>query len=220
VERCRQTLALLSTLSLLSIPTPTPAVEDLRTAAVPILSVRHDAQQGLVHYVIIQIAAGSRTDGPVVQFNEIHLGGGSLVGDAWKNGIREAVDAALRQLGIDGHEWLVTVKNRSYSALTDGTSASGAVAVAVMAAWRGDRVQPDVIMTGQVDRDGIIHPVGSVPAKLEAAAREHFRTLLVPKGQLQTAQWDLAPLAAKWAVTVVEVGTLEEAYRAMTQDSR
>jgi len=193
--------------------------EDFRTASVPGLSVRVDSQTGVVHYIVIQISSRPQSDGPIIQFSEINLGGGSLVGDDWKEGVKHATTAVLRQLGIEGRDWLVTIKNRSYNAMTEGMSASGAVAVGMLAAWRGGQVRPEVAMTGQITLDGKIVAVGHVPQKLEAAAREQFRTVLVPRGQLQTPEWDLVALAAQRQMTVIEVGTLEEAYEAMVRGS-
>jgi uncharacterized protein len=193
------------------------AVEDIRTVAVPGLAVRADGRTGAVHYIVIQITTGSRRDGPVVQFSEINLGGGSAVGEDWKNGVRAAVAAALRELAVDGRDWVVTIKNRSYNAITDGVSASGAVAVGVMAAWRGETPRPGVAMTGQISPDGRILPVGNVPQKIEAAAGERFKTVLLPGGQMSTDEWDLTALAGRLGVNIVEVRTLDEAYRVMVQ---
>jgi predicted S18 family serine protease len=196
------------------------ALDEFRAATVPGLAVLDDGRTGVVHYIAIQISTRPQLDGPVIQFSEIHIGGGSLVGDSWKESVKRAVRAALNQLGVDGRDWVVTIKNRSYNAVTDGMSASGAVAVGVMAAWRGDPVRPKVAMTGQITQEGRIAPVGSVPQKVEAAAREHFKTVLVPRGQLQTTEWDLTDLAARQQLTIVEVGTLEEAYRTMASEAR
>lgn len=189
--------------------------DNIRAAAVPALAVLSDGKTGVVHYIVIQVATDSQSDGPMIQFSEINFGGGSLVGDDWKAGVRQAVLTALRYLGEDGRDWVVTIKNRSYNSMTDGMSASGAVAVGIIAAWRGEPMRPDVAMTGQIAPDGTIIAVGSIPQKMEAAARQHFKKILVPRGQLQTTEWDLTNLAATRQMTVVEVGTLEEAYQTM-----
>jgi predicted S18 family serine protease len=115
---------------------------------------------------------------------------------------------------------VITIKNRSYSALTEGMSASSAVAVGIVAAWRGDDVKSDVALTGIIAPDGQIESVGALPAKVEAAARAHFKTILVPRGQLETADWDLSQLAIRWNINIVEVATLEEAYQLMTTAGR
>lgn len=76
-------------------------------------------------------------------------------------------------------------------------SASSAVAVGIVAAWRGDDIKSDVALSGKIMPDGQIEPVGALPLKVEAAARAQFRTVLVPRDQLYTADWDLSQLAAR-----------------------
>jgi predicted S18 family serine protease len=216
----RSTLAaLLAPLVFCAAPSDTDAFDKPRVASVPALAVRSD-HTGVLHYIVIQIDRQTQKPGPLVQFSEITFGGGSVVGDDWKQGVNQAVLAALRQLGLDGKDWQVTIKNRSYNAMTEGMSASGAVAVGVMAAWRGDSLRKNAALTGKVAPDGRILEVASVPQKLEVAAKEGFTTVLVPRGQMQSAEWDLSPLAAKLRIDVIEVGTLEEAYQQMTGSGR
>jgi len=189
------------------------AFDNLHVASVPALAILSDGRTGVVHYIALQISSDPGADGPVIQFSEISLGGGSLVGEDWKSGVRQAVLTALRHLGMDGRDWVVTVKNRSHNAMTDGMSASGAVAVGIMAAWRGEAIRSGVAMTGQIAPNGDILAVGSVPQKIEAAAREQFGTVLVPRGQSNTGEDAFGSQTRR--VTVVEVGTLDEAYQAM-----
>jgi hypothetical protein len=189
-------------------------------ATVPALGVLAGGQTGTVHYIVLQIDKDPRQEGPTVQFNEINLGGGSLVSEDWKEGVKQAITAATKAVGEDGREWMITIKNRSYSALTEGMSSSSAVAVGIVAAWRGDDVKPSVALTGKIMPDGQIKTVGALPIKVEAAARAQFKTVLVPRGQLYTADWDLSQLATRWNIQVIEVGTLEEAYQLMATARR
>jgi predicted S18 family serine protease len=99
-------------------------------------------------------------------------------------------------------------------------SASSAVAVGIVAAWRGDDVKSDVALTGTIMPNGQIEPVAALPVKIEAAARAQFKTILVPRGQLYTADWDLSQLAVQWNIKVFEVATLDEAYQLMTMAGR
>ncbi len=211
-------ILLLSCCLLVALAPSAVTADAIRTASVPTLSVKTNGQ-GVVSFVAIQISIQARQDGPTVQFNEINLGGGSAVGTDWKAGVKQAVLAATRALGIEGRDWVVTVKNRSYNSVTEGQSASAAVAVGIMAAWRRDTVRHDAVMTGQIEPDGSIRQVGRVPAKVEAAIKEGFRTILIPRGQLKTDEWDLTGLAETRAIEILEVGMLEEAYRTMTESN-
>ena len=194
--------------------------DNRRLATVPALGVLAGGQTGIIHYIVLQIDKDPRREGPTVQFNEINLGGGSLVSEDWKEGVRQAAAATTKAVGEDGREWMITIKNRSYNALTEGTSASGAVAVGLVAAWRGDHIKSDVALTGKIMPNGQIESVSALLVKIEAAARAQFKTILVPRGQLDTADWDLSQLASKWNIKVIEVATLEEAYQLMTTPGR
>lgn len=196
------------------------AADSPRVISVPALSVLTNGEKGLVHYIVIQIDRDPRQEGPTVRFNEINLGGGSRVGEDWKAGVIQAVRAAAKTAGESGRDWLVTVKNRSRHSMTGGMSASSAVAVGVLAAWRGEPLRPGVTITGHIMPDGRIEPVAAIPKKLEAAASEGFTTVLVPRGQLKTSEWDLLQLAEQWRMSVREVGTLEEAYSLMVDTAR
>jgi predicted S18 family serine protease len=187
---------------------------------VPALGVRAGGQTGVVHYVVLQIDKDPRLEGPTIQFNEIHLGGGSRVSEDWKEGVAHAVTTATRALGEDGREWVITIKNRSYNALTEGMSASSAIAVGIMAAWRGDDIKPDVALTGVILPDGQIESVGALLIKIETAARAQFKTILVPCGQPDKADWELSRLGTRWNIQIIEVATLQEAYALMTTSGR
>ena len=213
-------ILLLSTIIFLTQAFPVFSADSRHFATVPALGVLADGQTGIVHYIVLQIDNDPRRGGPTVQFNEINLGGGSIVSEDWKEGVKQAVVAAMRAVGGDGREWAITIKNRSYSALTEGMSASSAVAVGIVAAWRGDNIKSDVALTGKIMPDGQIEPVGALLVKIETAARSKFKTVLVPHGQLGQADWDLSQLTTRWNIKVIEVATLEEAYSLMTTSGR
>ncbi|MDZ4733491.1 MAG: S16 family serine protease [Nitrospirota bacterium] len=211
---------LLSTIILCTQAFPLWSADSHRLATVPALGVLAGGQTGIIHYIVLQIDTDPRQEGPIVQFNEMNLGGGSIVSEDWKEGVKQAVAAAAKSVGEDGREWVITIKNRSYNALTEGTSASSAVAVGIMAAWRGDVIKSSVALTGKIMPDGQIEQVGALLIKVEAAARAQFKTILVPRGQRDTADWDLSQLATRWNINVIEVSTLEEAYQLMTTAAR
>lgn len=211
---------LLSAIILCTQVSPLWSADSRRVVTVPALGVLAGGQTGVVHYIVLQIDKDSRQEGPTVQFNEISLGGGSIVSEDWKEGVKHAVIAATKTVGENGRGWMITIKNRSYNAWTEGMSASSAVAVGLVAAWRGDDIRSDVVLTGTIMPDGQIESVGSLLTKIEAAARAQFKTILVPRGQLDKADWDLSQLALRWNITVIEVATLEEAYQLMTTARR
>ncbi len=209
------TLFLIGALSFFH-PDPVCPAGDARIMTVVALGVTVSQQSGTVHYILIQVDPNLQRTGPIVQFSEINFGGGSRVGTDWKEGARRAVLAAATAAGQDPRGWTVTIKNRTFHNITDGTSASGAIAVGLLAVWRGTTLRPIIALTGTVAEDGRLLPVGRLPEKLEGAAHAHIATVLVPRGQARTAEWDLYELAARRQLTVMEVGTIDEAYDVMT----
>jgi predicted S18 family serine protease len=120
------------------------------------------------------------------------LDGGSIVSEDGKEGVKQAVAAATRAGGEDGGDWVVTIKNGSYNALTEGMSAGSAIVAGIMAAWRGAGGRSAVPLTGTIMPNGQIESVGAILIKIEAAAHAQVTTILVPRGQPDTADWDLS----------------------------
>jgi len=89
----------------------------------------------------------------------------------------------------------------------------------MVVARRGDALLPGVVITGNVDPDGRISAVGTLPEKILLAASAGFTIILIPPGQIRTPDWDLRPLAEGLNVKVVEVPTIKEAYERMTGQS-
>lgn len=65
----------------------------------------------------------------------------------------------------------------------DGTSAGGAITATIIAAIQNKTMRNDVLMTGTINSDGSIGPVGSVSTKAQAAKDYGASIFLVPSGQ-------------------------------------
>jgi predicted ATP-dependent protease len=201
---------------------PVPAVEQRLFISVPILGVidQNGKKLGAVQYLAVQVDRLPQKIGPEIQFSEGSRALGRLKGGAlspdWKQAAHTAVVAASRALDEDPRTWLVTIKNVGNAYLTDGPSASAALAVALLAAFRGDPLLPETGMTGALEADGRISFVGAVPEKIQGAASGGLSTVLIPQGQSRTAEWDIRSLSENLHVRVIEVRTLREAYEGMT----
>mgnify|MGYP000532926056 CR=1 FL=1 len=115
------------------------------------------------------------------------------------------------------HSGTVSVIGIAYASTgTDGPSAGGVMTVGFAALLKGDRIRRGIAMTGTISEDGTIGPVGGIPDKIRAAAREGYRTILIPQGQGDDPRWNLTRLAWDLNVEIKEVTTVEEAYRLMT----
>lgn len=213
-------LGLLVGLAAIGHPVPV-AAQAPRIVSVPTLGVRADGLPGVVNHVLIQFERIASQSGPAIDFNEINLGGGSLVGGEWKEGVRHAVQAVARLVGEDGHDWRITLKNRAPTAVTDGRSSSGAIAVGILAAYRGDALRSDAAVSGVITPDGRIDVVGGLPSKLEAAVGGQYRSLVISRHQPYTSDWPQGEeAAARLHVTLIQVQTLAEAYETMTGSGR
>ncbi len=175
---------------------------------------------GATNYLVIQIDRLSDVSGPRVQFDEwsrsLGIFRGAAVSPDWKEAALAAIAAAARATDEDPRTWLVTVKNVSTAYITDGPSASATLAVALTTAVRHTKILPNVALTGGIERDGRITPVGGIPEKLQGAAAAGITTVLIPKDQSRTRDWDVRPLSESLRIAVFEVGTLREAYEKMT----
>jgi hypothetical protein len=141
-----------------------------------------------------------------VQFAEGYL---SALEAAWRYAVGR-VPSAQRT----GTIWL---QGLAYApTTTDGPSAGAVMAVGFLAVLNGDPIRRGIALTGTIEPDGRIGPVGAIPDKIRAAAREGYRTVLIPAGQLTDPRWSLNGLALELNITVKEVGTVDEAYELLT----
>jgi hypothetical protein len=91
----------------------------------------------------------------------------------------------------------------------DGPSGGGIYAVAIAAALLGDTLQPNVCMTGTIQSDLTIGPIGGIEGKLTGCKLAKATDMIIPAGQL-SMQLDLDARSAE--IRVHEVHTLAEAY--------
>lgn len=75
------------------------------------------------------------------------------------------------------------VSVESPSIIIGGPSAGAALTIAMVSAISGFKINRSVMITGMINPDGTIGPVGGVKEKLEAAARIGVKLFLVPIGQ-------------------------------------
>ena len=141
-----------------------------------------------------------------VRYGKSHLGS-----------MAQAFDYAVERTPSVSHTGTVSVQGVTYRPTgSDGPSAGAAMTVGFIAMFKGDRVQRGTALTGTIEPDGHIGWVGGIPDKIRAAKREGYHTVLVPRGQVHTAQWNLIELGFQLNITVKEVDTVDEAYQIMT----
>lgn len=144
---------------------------------------------------------------------------------------RIAAMVASDVLGVDEKSYDFYYIIEIDSPVIGGPSAGGALTVATIAAMNNWTIRPGIAMTGMIDPDETIGPVGGIPFKLQAAAAKNTTIFLVPQGQLimnitnttvarrgtsivhNTSEEtvDLKQLGNKLNVTVKEVETIQDA---------
>jgi len=143
--------------------------------------------------------------------------GGVRLGNTHLGAMAQAFAYAVERTPSIQHSGTVSVQGVAYQPVgTDGPSAGAAMAVGFIAMFKGDHVQRGIALTGTFEPGGQIGLVGGIPDKIRAAAREGYRTVLVPRGQVYDPRWNLNELGFQLNVTVKEVDTIDEAYLLMT----
>jgi len=136
---------------------------------------------------------------------------------AYLDAINQALNYALVRTPAIPHTGSIWIKGAAYAPTsTDGPSAGAAMAVGFLALLRGDHIQRGIALTGTLESDGRVGRVGAIPDKVRAAAREGYRTILIPQGQSNDSRWNLTGLAMSLNVTLKEVATIDDAYELMT----
>lgn len=122
-------------------------------------------------------------------------------------------------LGRDISEFRFTF---DVSGRIDGPSAGALMTTAVLAGLLGDTVKKDATMTGTINPDGTIGPVGGIVAKLDAAKKAKKKLMLVPSGQRYSEDArteelvDVVEKGEKEGITVREVSDIYAVYKQLT----
>jgi len=132
---------------------------------------------------------------------------------------RLATEAATSLIGVDPAKIDVFIVIRSDSAVIGGPSAGGAMSVAILASLLNKTVDPQVVMTGTINPDGTIGPIGGVLQKAEAANSVGAKIFLVPRGQTTATETPTSAVLVNvteyakehWNLTVREVDDLRQA---------
>lgn len=108
------------------------------------------------------------------------------------------------------------------SGYIDGPSAGGFMTSGVLACLLGDKIKKNVTMTGTINPDGTIGPVGGIPQKIEAAKKAKKKLVLIPAGQRydydlnEEETIDVIEFGEEKGIEVKEVGDVYEAYKLLT----
>ncbi|MCD6447742.1 MAG: hypothetical protein J7L58_01685 [Thermoplasmata archaeon] len=96
---------------------------------------------------------------------------------------RLAVDVAGMITGIDTSKYDFLFQVKADSPIVGGPSAGATMCIAAICLLEGMAANDGIIMTGMINPDGSIGPVGGILEKGEAAGKAGMKYFLIPKGQ-------------------------------------
>ncbi len=140
-------------------------------------------------------------------------------GSQWRAGVWVSAFVAANVLGKDLTDFQFSAASGGY---IDGASASGLMAGGFLATMTGEKIDPTVTMTGIINPDGTIGPVGGIPEKFKGSMEKGKKRLGYPIGMRwakseATGQLvDLVELAKQGGAEAVEIADVYDAYHFLT----
>lgn len=184
-----------------------------RVVELPVLGAIHTNDQGVFEILLVTWDGKNDPDPPQLQC----VMGGVRFGQTQLGAMAQAFAYAIQRTPGLPHAGTVTVRGAAYRPVgNDGPSGGAAMTVGFIALFKGDRIRRGVAITGTLEGDGRIGFVGGIPDKIRAAKREGYHTVLIPKGQIHDASWNLNELALYLNIAVQEVDSVDDAYHLMT----
>lgn len=141
------------------------------------------------------------------------------MGPQWRAAVWIGSFVAASMLGKDLTDFRFTAEA---GGLIDGASAGALLTAGFLASMLGDEIDPTATMTGTVNPDGTVGPVGGIPQKFASAIEAGKKKLGYPVGlrysvDINTGQnVDLEQLARDKGAQAFEIKDVSEAYKLMT----
>ena len=152
---------------------PHAAAQYSVTITAPAVQRTSSGLEGVLSYITVYTQEGS---------GHIYIDTWPLVEVDIQGSARLAVRTACEVVGKDWKQYDFFITVRSDSPIIGGPSAGGAMTVAVIAALENWELSQDVVMSGTINPDETVGPVGGLYQKAEAAAQT-ADVFLVPEGQ-------------------------------------
>jgi hypothetical protein len=165
----------------------------------------------------VKLATAPNPDGSV-QVGIYQESAGST-GPQWRAGVWMSAVVAATTLDKDLTDFTFSASSGGY---IDGASASGLMAGGFLAAMTGAPLVPTATMTGTINPDGTIGPVGGIPERFLGAIERGKKRLGYPIGMRMAKSEatgelvDLVALARQHGAEAVEIADVHEAYKLLT----
>ncbi len=155
---------------------------------------------GLVLPIVAEVTpAGSQSEGRVIATGKL--------GEIAKESVLNISAIIKKYMGRDISKHDIHIQFIGTYEGLEGDSASLSVITAVISAMEGVPVRQDVAMTGSLSIRGTVLPIGGATAKIEAAAKEGIKKVIIPQSNLKDV---LIEDKYRKDIEVVPVGTLTE----------
>lgn len=188
-----------------------------RSITVQPLFYKEDSKGASGSYSNCKVTVETNTSGqPKVGFFEEEVSGS---GSQWRAAGWMASIMGTFLLDRDVSDYKFSYEIAGY---VDGPSAGALMTSAVLAAMLGDEISKDITMTGTINPDGTIGPVGGIPQKIDGVKKAKKTRMLIPAGMryqedANTAkEVDLVAKGKENGITVKEVSDIYEAYKELT----
>ncbi|MGN6109084.1 MAG: S16 family serine protease [Kofleriaceae bacterium] len=165
----------------------------------------------------VKLNTTPNTDGAVQVGVYEELSGGT--GPQWRAGVWVSAFVAANTLGKDLTDFTFSAASGGY---IDGASASGLMTGGFLATMTGAAIDPAATMTGTINPDGTIGPVGGIPEKFLGAIERGKKKLGYPIGMriARSAATgrpvDLVQLARERGAEAIEIANVHDAYKLLT----
>ena len=149
-----------------------------------------------------------------------HFPGSS--GRMWTTSLWMSAFVACEHLGVDISDYEFVIKTLDSESGIDGPSAGMVMTAALSALLKGEDILDNVAMTGTINPDGTVGPVGGIPVKLKGAAEDGIKKFGFPVGLRMSndptvgRQVDLVSSGESYGIESVEIRSLEDAYQLLT----
>ena len=179
------------------------------------VSRRPEGYTGGTSRAVVGAEKGSNRELRVGFFEDEVAGTGPM----WRAAGWMAVIVSSLLLGIEPTEYRFSYE---IGGRADGPSGGALMTIATMASLLGHTVKSEAAMTGTINPDGTIGPVGGIPHKIDGAAEAKKTLVLIPAGQRQSMDFNLRKMVdvvergKGKGIDVREVADIYEAYELMT----
>jgi hypothetical protein len=195
-------------------PIPTPAAREVEVHPLA-FAIGPEGPYGMTSRCKVSVEPNPERELRVGFYEEEVAGTGPM----WRSSGWMASIVGSFLMGVDLAEYRFTF---DIGGRIDGPSAGGLMTVAVLACLLGDEVKEEASMTGTINPDGTIGPVGGIPQKIEGAVEAGKKLVLVPVGQrysfdIAKQEWvDVVEHGRRLGVEVKEVSDIYQAYEILT----